>query len=59
MHLMLGCSDTTPLPCVLAVKSCLSVISVYQVLQESQIIANPVLALTDKRQIPLANFLRG
>lgn len=59
MHLMSGCSDATSLPCVLAVKSWLNVISVYQVLQESQIIAKPVLALTDKRQIPLANFLRG
>lgn len=59
MHLMSGCSDATSLPCVLAVKSWLNVISVYQVLQESQIIAKSVLALTDKRQIPLANFLRG
>lgn len=48
MYLMMVPSDARTLQCVLAVKAWLDVICVYQVLRESQIIANPELALADE-----------
>lgn len=51
MCLMMVSSDARTLQCVLAVKAWLNVISVYQVLRESQIIANPELALADERLV--------
>lgn len=51
MCLMMVSSDARTLQCVLAVKAWLNVISVYQVLKESQIIANPELALADEKLV--------
>lgn len=58
-YLMMVPSDARTLQCVLAVKAWLNVISVYRVLRESQIIANPELALPDERLVASANSLHG